>query len=255
MIAITSLLIIVFISIIITRIATIALTHTGLARESAKFQARSAFSGVGFTTSESEMIVNHPVRRRIISLLMLFGNAGIVAAISSLLLAFVKQGDSTSIAVRIVILVGGIVLLWAFASSKWIDRWLSRVVEILLNKYTDLNVTDYASLLHLAGEYKLAELRVEKEDWLSGKTLAASHLREEGINALGIKKSDGTYIGDLTSETRVREGDCLVIYGRIDAIKSLDRRKKGMNGDLEHQEAIESQKTMIRDAKQEDTNK
>ena len=78
MVAIFSLLLVLVFSLLITRIATIALTYTGLSRQSAKFQARSAFTGVGFTTSESEKVVNHPVRRRILLLMMLIGNAGIV---------------------------------------------------------------------------------------------------------------------------------------------------------------------------------
>ena len=64
MTAILSLLLVVTLSILVTRIAAVALRHTGLARQTARFQARSAFSGAGFTTSESEKVVNHPVRRR-----------------------------------------------------------------------------------------------------------------------------------------------------------------------------------------------
>lgn len=52
MFAIASLLVVLVLSLLVTRIATVALTHTGLSREVARFQARSAFSGVGFTTSE-----------------------------------------------------------------------------------------------------------------------------------------------------------------------------------------------------------
>lgn len=69
---ITVILILIF-SILVTRVAAIALTHTGLSREASKFQARSAFTGVGFTTEESEKVVNHPVRRRILLLLMILG--------------------------------------------------------------------------------------------------------------------------------------------------------------------------------------
>jgi len=93
MISILSLLVIITLSILITRLATLALAHTGLSREAARFQARSAFTGVGFTTTESEKVVNHPVRRRILLLLMLLGNAGIVSAITSLLLGFMDSGD------------------------------------------------------------------------------------------------------------------------------------------------------------------
>lgn len=78
MLPIISLLIVISLSILLTRIATVALTLTGLSREAARFQARSALTGTGFTTAEAEKAVGHPVRRRIILFLMLLGNAGIV---------------------------------------------------------------------------------------------------------------------------------------------------------------------------------
>lgn len=62
MTAVVSLLVVLTVSLLVTRIATVALTATGLSRETARFQARSAFSGSGFTTSESEAVVRHPVR-------------------------------------------------------------------------------------------------------------------------------------------------------------------------------------------------
>ncbi len=59
MAGIYSLLITLAVSLIVTRIAAVALMSTGLSREAARFKARSAFSGVGFTTSEAETIVYH----------------------------------------------------------------------------------------------------------------------------------------------------------------------------------------------------
>ncbi|MEE3093585.1 MAG: potassium transporter TrkA, partial [Pseudomonadota bacterium] len=50
---------------------TIVMRLTGLSQNVATFQCISALSGTGFTTSESEMIVNYPVRRRILIVLML----------------------------------------------------------------------------------------------------------------------------------------------------------------------------------------
>lgn len=54
MIAAVTLFLIVSISALITKIAAIALVHTGLSTESAKFQARSAYTGTGMSTSETE---------------------------------------------------------------------------------------------------------------------------------------------------------------------------------------------------------
>lgn len=242
MIAIISLLFVVFFSILITRIGAIALIHTGLNRETARFQARSAFSGAGFTTKESEMVVSHPVRRKIVMILILIGNAGIVAAISSLILTFVRQGESSSLTLKIVILVAGILLLWALANSQWVDRQLSMIVERLLKKYTRLNVKDYASLLHLTGDFRLVELRIRRNDWVDGKKLSETRLRDEGINLLGIRKPDGSYIGNPTGDTRLAHKDCLVLYGPIQAIENLDLRKTGFFGDIEHSKAVKKQK-------------
>lgn len=51
MIAAASVLFILAVSLLITRIATVALQLTGVSKANARFQARSAFTGVGYTTS------------------------------------------------------------------------------------------------------------------------------------------------------------------------------------------------------------
>ena len=59
MVALASVIIIVLVSLILTRVATVALIQTGLSRETAQFQARSALTGTGFTTSESAVSYTH----------------------------------------------------------------------------------------------------------------------------------------------------------------------------------------------------
>ena len=59
-IGVIAFLIVLTLSLVITRIATVALTMTGLSSEAAEFQARSAFTDTGYTTPEAEKIVNHP---------------------------------------------------------------------------------------------------------------------------------------------------------------------------------------------------
>jgi hypothetical protein len=159
MLAIASLFVVISLSLLVTRIATLLLVHTGLSRESARFQARSAFTGCGFTTSESERVVNHPVRRRVLMTLMLLGNAGIVTAVSSLMLTFVDQrDDGLGAGTKFLIVAVGIAVLWILGSSQWLDARLSHLIERLLARYTRLDVQDYASLLHLTDEYRVTEL-------------------------------------------------------------------------------------------------
>lgn len=252
MISIVSLLVVLTLSILVTRIATVALTHTGLSRESAKFQARSAFTGVGFTTNESEKVVNHPIRRRILLLLMLLGNAGVVTAVSSLILSFVDLNSGRALVWRIVLLVAGIVLLWSLAASRWVDRHLSNLVSTGLKRYTKLGVQDFAKLLHLAGDYQVTELQVASGDWMAGKTLAQLGLRKEGIMVLGITRMDGRFIGAPDGATSINVNDDLILYGRVAAMQDLDERKTGFRGFVAHQQQIADQEKVVREEKQQD---
>lgn len=226
MAAVLSLLIIVTVSILVNKVATVALTHTGLSQESARFQARSAFTGVGFTTSESEQVVNHPVRRRILMLLMLFGHAGFVTVISSLILTFISpKTSSVDWVVRLLVLASGLTILWVLATSDWINHWLSRVIGWALKRWTRLDVRDYASLLRLSGEYEVSEMAVEAGDWLADKTLAQLSLRERSVMVLGIQRRDGTYVGAPDGQTKILPGDVLILYGLEPAIQNLDERQ------------------------------
>ena len=234
MLAILSLLLVLSLSLLITRIATIALTYTGMSREAARFQARSAFTGTGFTTSESENIVTHPVRRRIILLLMLFGNAGVAAVLTSLILTFVGEETGKILTLKIVLVISVVVALWAIASSHWVDRRLSKMIEHMLSRYTRLEVKDYAALLHLAGEYKVSEMHVDPQSWLANQTLANLKLRDEGLLVLGIERVGGEFIGTPNGETKLDKGDNVIIYGRDSTIAGLSQRQPGFNGDVKH---------------------
>lgn len=254
MISIVSLLVVLALSILVTRIATVALTHTGLSRESAKFQARSAFTGVGFTTNESEKVVNHPIRRRILLLLMLLGNAGVVTAVSSLILSFVDLNSSGAVVWRVVLLVTGLVLLWTMAASRWMDRHLSNIVSKALKRYTNLRIQDFAKLLHLAGDYQVTELQVRADDWLAGRTLADLGLRQEGIMVLGVTRGSGDYLGAPDGKTEIKGDDVLILYGRAAVMRDLDERKHGFKGNMAHHQRILDQKKIERQEKAEMSN-
>jgi K+/H+ antiporter YhaU regulatory subunit KhtT len=249
MISIITLLIVLTLSILLTRIATVALTHTGLSRESAKFQARSAFTGVGFTTSESEKVVGHPVRRRILLMLMLLGNAGIITAVSSLIVSFVNINQSESLVWQIALLVSGLILLWTLASSQWVDRHLSNLISTLLKNHTRLVVQDFSKLLHLAGEYQISELQVRKRDWLADKRIADLGLRQEGILVIGMYRPDGNYVGAPDGSTAIKRHDVLLVYGRAQVIEQLDQRREGLNGDWDHKAAQIEQQQVKREEK------
>ena len=245
MVAIVSLLSIVAVSFLITKIASIALMHTGLSRDSARFQARSALTGCGFTTAESEVVVNHPVRRRILMMLMLVGNVGIVTVLSSAIVTFVSFGNSEHVLVRAATLGIGLAIIWILSSSRWIDKRLIQLINYMLTRFTDLDVQDYASLLRLSGDYIVTEMQVQPGDWLVGSTLEQLRLADEGLLVLGINRPNGLYEGTPHGSARIEEFDTIIIYGRSASIERLDNRPSGAEGDADRLDAVEAHRRFV----------
>ena len=161
MVAIASLLIIVTLALLVTRIAAVALTATGLSEESARFQSRSAFTGVGYTTTEAENVVNHPVRRRIVMLLMMVGNVGIVTAVASLLMSFTGAAGPGTWFPRLTTLLGGLAILYLAIRIPVVDRGIHRFIEFVLERFSSLHPRDYARLVSLPGDYGVTELQIQ----------------------------------------------------------------------------------------------
>ena len=232
-------------TLLITRIATAALSLTGMSHESARFQARSAMTGVGFTTRESESILNHPVRRRIVMWLMLLGNAGIVTIVATLMASLVNINQQvTGVGRSITVLSLGVFVLFWFANSRWIDRWMSHAIEYALRRWTQLDVRDYVSLFRLSDGYAVSEIQVDLHDWIANKTLADLRLPSEGVLILGIQRLDQTYVGAPNAKTMILSGDLLILYGPGHRIEELNRRRKGLEGKLAHMEAVEEQQRL-----------
>jgi len=240
LIALISLLLVVLFSIIVVRIGTIALKMTGLSRDVAAFQAQSAFSGVGFTTSESEYVVSHPVRRKIIRILMLLGSAGITSAMATLVLTFIGRTPYEMLE-RGIWLAIGLAALFVFARSKLIDRGLSWIIERALERFTNIRVYDYEALLGITRGYTIAQFRLRGDSWLAGKRLRELRLSDEGVLILGIYRrinGEERYLGATRGDTIIQVGDLLICYGHEETLKNLSKRIRGPRGDEEHREAV-----------------
>ncbi len=250
MIALISLLSAVTISILVGRIATQAFEMTGLSHEAARFQARSALTGTGFTTAEAESVMEHPVRRRILMVLMVLQSAGLVTLVSTFVLSFVDTGGAGVALTRAAILVLGLVVLWLLARSPWLEALLSRVIRWALERFTDLGVTDFFSLLSLQDDYSIGNLKIGEDSWLAGRTLSELSLPEEGVLVLGIQREDGTYVGAPRGRYGVHGGDTLVLYGRVERLDDLQSRMRDAAGEAAHRKARRSHEEDLTDQDQ-----
>jgi hypothetical protein len=253
MVAVLAVLIVLILSLAIVRVATVGLTLTGLSKDLAHFQALSAFTGSGFTTKESEQIVNHPVRRRIAMHLMMAGHAGIAVGISSVILSFLNTGGgdwSSFVVIRLVVLLAGILLLFFIANSSYVERVTWKANMWALQRWTHIQVHDYTRLLRLSQDYFVSELLVRSDDWLAGRTLSESKLNLEGVLVLGIEHPDGSYIGAPRGDASIEAGDNLIVYGRQEALQDLDTRRADMIGNLQHVMAVTRQLDVLDEEKQ-----
>jgi len=251
-IALVSFFVVLVLSLLVVRIVTVALTLTGMSRAAARFQARSAWTGTGFTTAESEQIVTHPVRRRIVGILMTVRNAGLVTAAATLILSLAGARGEQAAMERIAWLLGGLLLLWVIASSNWVDKQLSKGIAWALHRFTDLDVRDWAELLHLAKDYGVTELTVQSDDWLADQSLRELELPEEGVLVLGLAREDGDFIGAPRGATEIHAGDTVILYGRKRLLAELGQRRRGWAGDREHHAARRVQRKVEEEQARED---
>ena len=149
------------VSVSVVRVASVALRLTGLPEAVSRFQCLSALTGTGFTTHESEMIVNYPVRRRILVALMIFGNLGLVSVSATFIVTFVQIGSNQqAIFVQALAFASAIGVILAMTFLKPLDRAMCGMVAIILARLTSLGKRRYQRILQLDDGYSIAEHKV-----------------------------------------------------------------------------------------------
>lgn len=219
MLAIASLLLVIALSLLFVRVGAIALTMTGVSEDVAKFQALSAFSGAGFTTGEAENVVNGPARRRIIAMLIRAGSAGIVTAITTLMLSF--AGDSFSTEAKLAtFLFGGAAIIF-IARSGSLARLTRPLIERVLKTTPALDLRDYAALLHLRDNWRVAEFQLDTSSPFVGQSLRDLWLRDSQVIVLGIEREDGSWEGVPSLDQPLESGDTLLVYGEGEMLATV----------------------------------
>src|SRR3954463_4341383 len=96
---------------------------TGLKVEISRFQVISMMTGTGFTTGESELILSHPIRRKLALFLILFGAFSFAVIISS-----ISQYLSNGLRLKEILSgVGAVIVVFCILKLASIQRMLSRL--------------------------------------------------------------------------------------------------------------------------------
>ncbi len=219
MTTLAGLIIVIIISFLIIKVGSIALRMTGVDKESANFQSLSAFTGTGFTTFEAEDVVNYHDRRRIIKILMLLGNAGIVSIITMLILSF-SGGNISQTVAKLGLLGIVIVAIVVFSAVRGLETFVDNFIAKRLSKFTQFSMGSFQEMLRLTNGYGVAEIVVPKDHDLAGKRLFESNLRSSDILVLAVKRRM-MLIPAPKADELIEPEDRLICFGLLKNISAV----------------------------------
>jgi hypothetical protein len=211
----------ILISFIAVRIGAFALVLTGMETEAAAFQALSAFSGTGFTTSETERVVRHRSRRRIITILIILGNAGLVAIIGSLVASFSAGQDSGLpwFFIRLAAIVFGIFILYSLIiRSRLGNALLDRLRKPLLRRIV-MDAPPFEEIMHIGGQWGINLVTIAKGSKYVGASVADITAAVD-VEVLGLDRLD-SFVSKPEGDVEIHERDRLLVFGTTQSMKKL----------------------------------
>lgn len=210
---------------LLVEVLAIVFRITGLDAQKARFQVISILTHTGFTTRESELIAQHPLRRKLASSLMLVSYLAQISLIS-LLFNMITQNITQLLYVGLGLLV--FVVLFVFATkSKFVSRKIDNLVEkIIANrivKQTKRRSID--QVLKMSPDFAVYEILVDEQSVLADTTLKNANLSQMFIHVLKIDRGNKT-IDFPSPDFLMHAGDVLIVYGKIKSIHKLAQKSK-----------------------------
>lgn len=191
---------------------------TGLSEEKARFQVISILTGTGFTTKESELITNHPTRRRLAQVIMILGYIGTATLISFVVNIITSNLEITDF---IVIVLLFFVFIYIIKNPRIIFRFDHFIETIVIrNKLVEVSKSSVYKLLNKNKGYGIYNILVENSSFLVNKTLSDSGLKQNNILVLNVDKGD-RLINFPDANYLIKQGDNLLIYGNTENIINL----------------------------------
>lgn len=221
MYAVATFLVVAILSMAFTQMAAGALIATGLPPGVASFQARSAFSGAGFTTTEAENVVNHPARRRIIGVTMFVGNLGTPTLVVTVLVGFLAPGPGNTVE-RTMVTVAGLVLALMLILNRPAQRALVKVgqhqARTRLLPYLDERTVE---LFVVDDDFVVGSVRLTDQPGPTVRSLRVIDDALTTVDVLGVRQASGTYHGAPPVDVDLEAGDEIIVYGRRRDLEDL----------------------------------
>ncbi|WP_046175435.1 TrkA C-terminal domain-containing protein [Domibacillus indicus] len=202
--------------VLVIEISVIAFVLTGLEKEVARYQAISMLTGTGFTTDESQLIIDHPVRRRISMFLILFGAfslAVIISAISNILSDDLRLTE-------LMVISGVLFVIFIVGKTPLTKKHLEHRFQYEMKKNLDISELPIKEALFLNEDDLVTDIVVDENTRLDGEKVKNVFEQGQDANLLFIKRGEVNIREDLAEET-IEAGDKLYVYGNRQVIEKL----------------------------------
>lgn len=213
------LLLAIFVCFVVVTIGAFALQLTGMEPHAARFQALSAFTGTGFTTAEAERVVRHKGRRRIVSILMMLGAAGLLTIVATMVVAFGKAEGYRGFLIHIGIIVLTVLVLYLVMVYSGLGNRLVGWLSKPLTRWLLADAPEIECLFDSGRGWSINLVVAKQNSKNVGKSIADVAAGKD-LAILGIGRGDG-FVPQPDSHERIREGDRLLVYGTDKAARLL----------------------------------
>ena len=196
---------------------SIALESTGMERHKARFEALSAITGTGFTTRESNSVVNYPKRRRIVSWLIVIGTTGVLTVLVGLIVAV--RGGAEAPSTLFIIVVMSLIAIVLVLIRLGIANRISNVILRFVSTGPGRSWLVDKEILYQTGPYAVVRIILDEKVVKAGMKIGDIGLMEEGMTIIAIERKH-TVLSFPGIDEQVQPGDQLLCYGEVAKIPS-----------------------------------
>jgi K+/H+ antiporter YhaU regulatory subunit KhtT len=150
---------------------------------------------------------------------MILGNAGIVSVIATFVLSL-RQTGTFRPSLNLVIIAVSLFVLYRLASHQAFAKKLTQKIRETLRDKLHFQKVQVEELLHQADGYGIASILVGRRSKVAGLTLSESGFKEKDLMILSVER-DEEMIPVPKAQTKIRVGDRLICYGKLENLKGL----------------------------------
>lgn len=217
----------------VIEVFSVAFKLTGLASKKVRFQVASIFTATGFTTQESELIVNDERRRKI----------AIVCMYTSHIFSVIIMGLLINLILSLVTVIASNPTITAKTFTEWYaivfyisftffigvmiirippvhKRFINFLEKAAIKLSRNNRKTNIITVIDMYGKNAVVEVLLNKiPEFAKDKTLFEMQLTKKYlINILTIRRNNRTL--EVTKDTMFNQGDVIVIFGLVNDIKN-----------------------------------